>query len=161
MKYEWHNYDPETMGYIENWLDEEAVKFTGLDEGFRDFYAYWANEDGFDVGKNFWCKVVCENDDPFAVIAFCQNEYKILIMEIVVKPENRGHGIGTNLLRALLEDQAVIGISIDTCEAVIFPENIASKKAFENAGFQYHHTHEDGKSMLYRYERESDPLKPC
>ena len=33
----WHDYDPITMGYVENWLDEHAVKSTGLDEGFRAF----------------------------------------------------------------------------------------------------------------------------
>lgn len=160
MKYEWRNYVPETMGYIENWLDEDAVKYTGLDERFYDFYEYWANEDGFDVGKNFWCKVVCENGNPIAVIAFCEHECRILIMEIVVKPEKRGHGIGTNLLKELLEAKAVIGIPIHKWEAVIFPDNVASIKAFANAGFQYHHTHEDGKSVLYVYERKSDHPKP-
>ena len=69
MKFVWSDYDPETMGYVESWLDESAVKNTGLDEGFRDFYEYWAKEDGYAVGENFWCKVVFENGQPFAVIA--------------------------------------------------------------------------------------------
>lgn len=140
------------MGYIENWLDERAVKFTGLDDGFRDFYEYWVNEDGFAAGENFWCKVVCENDNPFAVIAFCQHENKTLIMEIVVDPEKRGQGSGSKLLKELLENEEIIGFSIHKSEAVIFPSNIASQKAFENAGFQYHHTHEDGNAMYYVYE---------
>lgn len=58
MNFTWRDYHPETMKYIENWLDESAVKSTGLDDGFHDFYEYWANEDGFVVGENFWCKVV-------------------------------------------------------------------------------------------------------
>ncbi len=32
MKYVWRDYNPETMGYIEKWLDETAVKMTGMDE---------------------------------------------------------------------------------------------------------------------------------
>ena len=152
MNFVWRDYDPKTMGYIENWLDESAVKSTGLDEGFRDFYEYWANEDGFVVGENFWCKVVSENDTPFAVIAFCQHEHKIIIMEIVVQPEKRRQGIGTKLLKELLEGEEVIGCAIQKSEAVIFPSNIASQRVFENAGFQYHHTHEDGTSMSYVYE---------
>ena len=148
----WCDYDPITMGYVENWLDESAVKSTGLDEGFRAFYEYWAKEDGFSVGKNFWCKVVFETNKPQAVIAFCQHEQKIIIMEIVVAPELRGQGVGTRLLRELLESDEIIGFAIHKSEAVIFPTNTASQKAFENAGFQYHHTHEDGNSMLYVYD---------
>lgn len=149
----WHDYDPITMGYVENWLDEAAVKSTGLDEGFRTFYEYWAKEDGFSVGENFWCKVALENDNPTAVIAFCQHEQKIIIMEIVVAPELRGQGIGKKLLREFLESEEIIGFAIQKGEAVLFPTNTASQKAFENAGFQYHHTYEDGSAILYRYER--------
>lgn len=91
--YVWRDYDPRTMQYVENWLDEETVKTTGLDEGFRVFYEYWVNEDGFVIPKS---------------------------------------------------------------EAVIFPHNIASQKAFENAGYQHHHTYEDGTAMYYVYESGSE-----
>ena len=102
MNFVWRDYDPETMSYVETWLDESAVRSTGLDDGFRAFYEYWANEDGFAVGENFWCKVVCENDTPVAVIAFCQYGQKVSIMEIVVDSQKRGQGIGTKLLKELL-----------------------------------------------------------
>ncbi len=160
MNFVWRDYDPETMSYVETWLDESAVRSTGLDDGFRDFYEYWANEDGFVVGENFWCKVVCETDDPVAVIALCQHEQTTSIMEIVVDPGKRGRGIGTKLLRELLTNNEIIGFSIHKSEAVIFPSNIASKKAFENAGFQYHHMDkdEDGTSISYIYEKETDVI---
>lgn len=51
--YVWRDFDPKAMQYIEDWLDESAVKSTGMDEGFCAFYEYWANEDGFIVGENF------------------------------------------------------------------------------------------------------------
>lgn len=60
MNFVWRDYNPETMGYIETGLDEYAVRMTGMDDGFRDFYEYWANEGGCVVGEDFWCKVVLE-----------------------------------------------------------------------------------------------------
>ena len=154
MNFEWYDYNPKTMGYVENWLDEHAVKSTGLDEGFRAFYEYWANEDGFVVGKNFWCKVAFENDKPFGVIAFCQNEQKIIIMEVLIAPDKRGQGKGSTLLKELLNNEEIIGFRIQKSEAVVYPSNIASQKAFINAGFRYHHNQKDGngESMNYVYE---------
>lgn len=157
MNFVWQDYNPETMRFVENWLDESAVKSTGLDEGFRAFYEYWANEDGFVVGGNFWCKVVGENDMPFGIIAFSQYEDKITIMEIVIAPEYRGRGLGTKLLKELFDRKEIIGFSIQKAEAVIFPSNIASQKAFENVGFRYHHTHEDGDALYYTYENWPNP----
>ena len=151
MYFVWYDYNPNTMNFIENWLDESAVESTGLDEGFRAFYEYWANEDGFVVGENFWCKVVFENDKPFAVIAFCQHEYKTIIMEVLIAPDKRGQGKGTALIKELLNNEEIIGFKIQKCEAVIYPSNIASQKAFEKAGFQYRNNHKDenGDTKLY------------
>ena len=151
MRFIWHDYNPASMSYVEDWLDEAAVRTTGLDEDFRHFYCYWAHEDGFIPGQNFWCKVACQNDQPLAVIAFCLHEERIIIMELVVAPQRRGQGIGTKLLQALLNSKEIIGMAVRQYEAVIFPGNIASQRAFEHAGFRYHHTHEDGASMLYVY----------
>ena len=153
MKFTWHDYSPETMGYVENWLDDSAVTSTGLDEGFRAFYEYWANEDGFVVGENFWCKVVFENDKPFAVIAFCQHEYKTIIMEVLIAPDKRGQGKGTALIKELLNNEKIIGFTIQKCEAVIYPSNIASQKAFEKAGFQYRNNHKDENGDTKLYEK--------
>ena len=153
MRFIWRDYDPETMDYIESWLDADAVRYTGLDDGFREFYEYWAKEDGYRVGKNFWSKVVFEKDTPFAVIAFGLYEGKVTIMEIVVAPEKRGQGYGAILLKELLERDEIIGFFISKAEAVIFPENKASQSAFEKAGFYCHHIYEDGSAMLYIYEK--------
>lgn len=158
MDFVWQDYNPQAMGYVENWLDAIAVKTTGLDEGFRAFYEYWIHEDGFDVGDNFWCKVVCEKGDPFAVIAFCRHEGKVIIMEIVMKPEKRGQGRGSKLLKELLNGEEITGFVIQKSEAVIFPDNIASQRAFHNAGFQCHHT--DGDALYYVYESGSGKQIP-
>ena len=155
MNFVWLDYNPNTMGFVEDWLDGSAAQSTGLDEGFRSFYEYWVKEDGFAVGENFWCKVIFENDKPFAVIAFCQHARKTIIMEVLIAPEKRGQGKGSALLKELLGDEAIIGFTIQKSEAIIYPGNVASQKAFENAGFKYHHSHKDGDgdSMNYVYER--------
>ena len=153
MEYIWRDYDPETMGYVENWLDEAAVKSTGLDDGFRDFYEYWAKEDGFATGENYWCKVVFEKEQPFAVIALALYEGKVTVMELVIAPEKRGQGRGTKLLQALLANEEILGFVICDSEAVIYLSNIASQKAFEKAGFRYHHTHADGDALIFVYKR--------
>ena len=152
MEFDWRDYDPETMDYVENWLDEAAVKSTGLEDGFRDFYEYWAKEDGFAVGENYWCKVVYEEEQPFAVIALALYEGKVTVMELVVAPEKRGQGRGTKMLKELLENEEILGFSVGYSEAVIFLSNIASQKAFQKAGFRYHHTHPDGDAVICVYD---------
>ena len=153
MIFTWIDYTPETMGYVENWLDEYAVRMTGMDDGFPQEYEYWSNEDCNTVGENFWCKVVFEKGIPFAVIEFGMHEGVVTIMETLVAPEKRGQGMGSKAIKELLENsKIIIGIDIEKAEAIIFPSNIASQKAFEKAGFKYHHTHEDGDAMSYVYE---------
>ena len=152
MDFVWRDYQPDAMAYVEQWLDASAVGAPGLDEGFRNFYEYWKGEEGFSLGENFWCKVVSEGNQPFAVVALCQHEGKTLIMELVVAPEKRGQGKGTKLLKALLDGEEIIGATIQKCEAVIFPGNKASQRAFEKAGFQHHHSHEDGTALYYVWD---------
>ena len=152
MIFTWKDYNPETMGYVENWLDEHAVSMTGMDDGFRQEYEYWANEDYNTVGENFWGKVVFEKGVPFAVIEFGMHEGVVTIMETLVAPEKRGQGMGSKIIKELLQNaKNIIGIDIEKAEAIIFPSNIASQKAFEKAGFKYHHTQEDGDAMTYVY----------
>lgn len=157
VNYVWKDYNPDTMSFIENWLDESAVNTTGLYEGFRTFYEYWASEDGFVLGSNFWCKVAYVDNKPFAVIAFCQHEHKTIIMEVLVTPEKRGQGKGSTLLKEFLNNAGILGFRIQKCEVEIYPSNIASQKVFKNAGFKYHHIHRDGNgdSMNYVYESSS------
>ncbi len=155
MNFAWCDYNPETMGFVEDWIDEVAVKMTGIEDGFRQEYEYWSNEDYNVVGDNYWCKVIFENQNPFAVMEFCLHEGCFTIMEIIVAPEVRGHGMGSKSIKELINNaKVIIGMDIQKADAIIFPSNIASQKAFEKADFKYHHTHEDGDAMTYVYESE-------
>lgn len=154
MNFKWVDYNPDTMKYVEKWLDKKAVKMTGMDEGFRDFYEYWANEDDHIVGENYWCKVVFENETPFAVMALGLHEGNITIMEILVAPKMRGKGKGSKMIKELLNNgKSIIGLDLHKADAVIYTSNIASQKAFTKAGFKYKSTHEDGDAMNYVYEK--------
>ena len=78
-------------------------------------------------------------------------------MEVLVAPEKRGQGKGSALIKELLDHEEILGFIIQESEAVIYPGNTASQKAFENAGFTHHHNHTDGdgSSMHYVYARSS------
>ena len=151
-RYIWRDYDPQAMDFVDAWLDAESIRSTGLEDGFQDFYDYWAHEDGFILGKNYWCKVIYIGDTPFAVMALCLHEGKLSIMEMLVAPEFRGRGRGTKLLRQLLGSDKVLGFPIPKCEAVIFPNNVASQRAFEKAGFSCFHVHAAGTALYYAYD---------
>lgn len=44
MKFTWDDYSATYKDVVETWLDEEAKKFTGCDDGFEGYYNYWVNE---------------------------------------------------------------------------------------------------------------------
>ena len=52
----WKDYSPD-MTFIEDWIDDDAARFTGLDDGWLAEYENWI-KDGMVPGKDFWCKIV-------------------------------------------------------------------------------------------------------
>ena len=152
MNFEWVDYNPDTMQYVEKWLDRKAVRMTGMDDGWRDFYEYWASVEYNTVGENYWGKVVFEDEKPFAVIALSMHEGVIYIMEVLVAPKMRGKGKGSKVIKELLDNgKEIIGLDIQKAEATIYPSNEVSQKAFSKAGFKHESTHEDGDAMNYIY----------
>ena len=157
MIYTWKDYDPEAMPFVEDWLDGQTIALTSLEDGWNAFHDYWITEGGLTVGKDYWCKVVYINDDPLAVIAFSAEKENYHIMEIVVKPEMRGKGHGTAMLRELLSDgKALFDHQITKATAVIFPNNTASQRAFEKAGFVIDRVSDKGDAMYYSFVRKNE-----
>ena len=152
MNFAWNNYSSEYAEKIESFLDEEAIKYTSCDNGFHDFYIYWHNELG---ESNFWCKVILIENEPIAVIALAKAPDNVFtIQEFIVSPNHRGKGYGSAILKELLiYSNDIIGQDISVAEAVIYPNNIASQKAFQNAGFIYAGAHSDGDAWYYQYMR--------
>lgn len=154
MRFDWKDYAADTMPFVEDWLDDYAVRMTGMDDGWRSFHEYWITEGGMTSGKDYWCKVVYDQTTPFAVIAFSLYEGNYHVMELLVKPEKRGKGFGTAILCDLLSDgETIIGHRIDKATAVIFPNNPASQKAFEKASFAFDHANGEGDVWYYSYRK--------
>lgn len=154
MKFTWFDYNKIYANTVEDWLDTDAKQFTGCDEGWDSFYEYWKNDDEMMLGNNYWCKVVYECDAPVAVIAISMYQNIFTIMEYIVDPTKRGKGYGSTALKELLENSTtIIGKDITQAKAVIYPNNIASQKAFEKAGFTFDYAHPDGDSWYYKFDK--------
>lgn len=154
MNFTWIDYNPTEMKFVEKWLDKKAVRFTGMDEGWKNFYEYWKNESKSVLNENYWCKVVSQSNKPFAIIALSFHENSFLIMEMLIAPKARNKGNGTKLIKELIENsKQILGKEIKTVSAVIFPSNVASQKCFEKAGFVVERIHEDGDAIDYIYNK--------
>lgn len=148
MFFKWTDYTYKDDELVDSWLDEDAVSLTGLEDGWRAFYDYWANE----LKYGYWCKTVHCGNDPIAIIFFDYNTEidSYHISEFVVRPEYRGKGYGTKIINELLNcSEDIFGQRIEQSNAVIFKGNVASRKAFMNAGFILDGTDEDGSTEYY------------
>ncbi len=155
MKYQWSDYTKEHSALVESWLDDEARELTGMDDSWDEFYEYWKSEPDMSLGENYWCKMISENGAPFAAIALTLYEGKLTVMEYLVDSGRRNLGLGSSALCELMESGPdIIGSDIWLAEAVIFPNNKPSQRAFEKAGFRFSSAHPDGDAWYYRYERK-------
>ena len=160
MKYSWIDYEPDSMCYVEEWLDEEARRQTGMEEGgWRAEYEYWTNKDGntpeFDCmeqGTNYWNKIIFQNCVPVGIIELSFYEGNLHVMEILVAPTLRGLGHGTDILKELMYDcESVLGKKVCSMDAVVFSNNAASRKAFEKAGYSVKSEDLENKSLSYQW----------
>jgi len=154
MKYEWIDYTSAYREMVDSWIDEDAKRFTGCDEGFDEYYQYWINDPETKLGKNFWAKIIIADADPVGIIALGLWDAVFTISEFIISPDRRGKRLGSSALMELLaRSKSIIGVSIKDADAVIFPNNIASQKAFEKAGFTFHSEHPDGDAWYYWLQR--------
>lgn len=154
MIYEWIDYSHENSALIDSWIDAEAKRFTGCDEGFDKFYNYWFDEPETKLGENFWAKIILEDKVQVGIVVISLWEGIFTISEIIICPQKRGNGIGTKALKELLTNgKHILGTEIINSSAVIFPNNIASQRAFEKAGFCFQSEHPDGDAWYYEYKR--------
>lgn len=152
MKYDWIDYTPEYKEIVDSWMDEDAKRFTGCDEGFDAYYQYWSNEPETKPGDNFWVKVIIADTIPVGVIAIGLSDNIFTISEIIVKPDSRRKGLGSSaLLELLTHSEKIIGVKIKDANAVIFPNNTASQRVFEKTGFLFDYEHPDKDAWNYKY----------
>lgn len=153
MRYIWKDYNPEYLELINSFLDNEAISMTGLDEGFDNYVSALIADSTNYPGAKDYIKVIFEGEIPIAVLVFGIYDGILTVAEIIVAPEYRGKGKGTEIIRGLLQlINKSITETVNQINAVIFPNNIASQKVFEKAGFRFDHAHEDGDAWYYVYK---------
>ena len=156
MKNNWIDYTSAYKEMVESWMDGDAKRFTGCDEGFDEYYQSEVNDPETKPGENFWVKIIIANTDPVGIIALGLWDNILTISEFIIRPDRRGNGLGSlALVELLAQSNNIIGVKIKDAEAVIFPNNIASQKAFEKAGFIFHSEHPDGDVWYYRYHNNT------
>lgn len=153
MKYSFIKYTEKHTALAESFFDEEARRLTGCDDGWEDYYRYYTcNEAEEKLEEDFWCRLIYLDSLPLGIIAFGVYEGTLTVSELVISPQMRGKGHGNAILTELLEEYtAEYGIKYDRAMAVIFPDNKASQKAFEKAGFVFESAHPDGDALYYIY----------
>lgn len=158
MKYSWADYGEPYYDIVESWMDETAIKGLGLDDGgWKVYYEHCLQDELSCLGKNFWCKVILDGDKPFAVVAlFMMDDGTLSVSEYAVAPSLRGKGYGSKALKELLtESMNILGHVVNSAGALVLPNNTASQRAFEKAGFKFHHVNPDGDAWIYTYQRFS------
>ena len=152
MQYRWLDYVSDYAPLIDSWLDDDARRYTGCDDGWEDYFNYWKNDSQTQMGVNFWEKVIFCNDVPLAVVSIGFSENRFTVSEFIVAPDYRNQGHGSVILRELLENgRMILGREVESAFAVIFPNNIPSQKAFQKAVFQFESAHPDGDAWYYTY----------
>lgn len=155
MKFTWEDYSATYKDVVETWLDEEAKRFTGCDDGFEEYYNYWINEADTKLGENFWAKIILQDNIPVGILVLAQWENVFTVSEYIISPDYRGNGIGSSALAELLtESKMILGVEILNASAVIYPNNVPSQKAFKKAGFRFESEHPDGDAWNYRYQKK-------
>lgn len=154
MKFTWDDYSATYKDVVETWLDGDAKRFTGCDDGFEEYYTYWVNEPDTKLGENFWAKIILQEKLPVGVLVLARWENIFTVSEYIISPDYRGNGIGSSALVELLtESKMILGVEILNANAVIYPNNVPSQKAFEKAGFRFESEHPDGDAWNYKYKR--------
>lgn len=154
MKFNWIDYSSEYKEIADVWIDEDAKRFTGCDDGFDEYYNYWISDADTRIGENFWAKVIFSESVPLGIISIGLWDGVFTISEFIIRPDSRGMGIGRTVLNELLScSKSIIGLEIMDAKAVIYPNNIASQKVFEKSGFKFHSEHPDKDAWYYRYNK--------
>lgn len=156
MKFNWITYNNEHKEIVESWFDNDVKNFTSIDDSWDEYVLYWKENSDSNKGEYFWSKIISDkNGVPFGVIAIGMYDDIFTISEYVIDTQKRNMGYGSSALKELLmESECILGKRITVANAVIYPSNVASQKAFEKAGFVYKSMHPDGDALYYTYTAE-------
>lgn len=125
----------------EDWADVERIYAQGIADGEATFEAATPSWESFDAGKLTHSRLVAVDDDGrivgwAAASAVSSRPVYSGVVEhsVYVDRDARGGGHGRELLDAFIEAAEEAGIW--TIQSSVFPENAASLRVHENAGFR-------------------------
>ncbi len=97
---------------------------------------------------------IAEDEAGRAVGFFCRPQepqnHEILLKFVIVDPGLRGHGIGTRMLRAAVQD-IFLHTDADAVQLMVFAENPAARKCYQKAGF----TERSLTPQAFQFENEA------
>lgn len=129
-----------------DWPDVAEIYRQGIESGNATFETEVPDWESWDAARHPECRMIAELDGEIAgyaglspVSSRCVYGGVCEVM-IYVAAAARGRGLGGRLLQRLVGETEDLGIW--TLQAGIFPENQASIRIFEKAGFRILGTHE-------------------
>ena len=129
-----------------DWPAVAEIYRQGIESGNATFETEVPDWESWNAARHPDCLLVAELDGEVAgyaglspVSSRCVYEGVCEVM-IYIAASARGHGVGGQLLQHLVKATEALGIW--TLQAGIFPENKASIRIFEKAGFRILGTHE-------------------
>lgn len=155
MVFHWRDYVSADACLVDQWLDDTAVAMTGIDSGWDQYWNEVVADSANYPGCKDFCQIVSIRGVPVAAVVFGCYRGGAVISEILVAPSHRAKGVGTQIIKELIARADVwFAEEIKRFCAVIFRDNVASKKAFQNAGFVLGTPH-DVAALEYIYEIQS------
>lgn len=129
-----------------DWPEVRRIYLEGIEMGEATFETEAPTWEEWDEARRPECRLVAEDDGRVVGFAALSSVSRppvyggVADVMVYVESAARGRGVGTELLRALV--QASEEARIWTLTAGIFPENEASIRAHERAGFRRVGRHE-------------------
>ena len=158
MFFEWADYCEKYEDEISSWMnDPDTCRFAT--DSIKDEHEYYMGiSDDYDghnykFNETYFCKVILEESEISGVIIiFRGDEYPVHINPLIVNPKHRSKGYGTKIISELISNITdITGYDGNIFTADIFPDNKASIKAFEKAGFILAGIHISGDCAYWVY----------
>lgn len=124
----------------EDWQEVKLIYQKGIDTGNATFQTSAPSWEDWNISHLTSCRIVAENDGHiigWAALTPVSSRCVyagVAEVSVYVDPEHSGKGIGLILLNELVKQSEAEGIW--TLQAGIFPENTASLRIHEKAGFR-------------------------
>ena len=129
-----------------DWPDVAEIYRQGIESGNATFETDVPDRESWNAARHPACRIMAAVDGEtvgFAALSPVSNRpvyAGVQEVMIYVAASARGRGVGGQLLDRLVQEAEATGIW--TLKAGIFPENQASIRIFENAGFRILGTHD-------------------